>query len=301
MVAAPAGHPQAPNHPFGRRWYAHRGGGTQGPYTGYEIRHMAARGELAATDLVYAEGGSDWVQLKDDPILGILYLTPAPARDPLPAASRERAIRLPAGIVATVMIAAIVGWVAWPFYTAYGLAKAARDGDVAFLEKHVAWDSVREGLRNDLKAALLQKLAADPTPDSERPGTAAFAAAVGPAIVDQAVNRYVTPEVVARLNRKGRARDTAGEPATDGSATERSDASAAKISDAIRSARKVRLNDIKYAFFKGGPFGFEIDVVPNTTPPLRHAVSLRFKWDGNWKLTRVVLPMEEIGAAPSRP
>lgn len=301
MVVAPAGRAQAPDHPFDRRWYVHRGGNAEGPYTGYEIRRMAERGEMAASDLVYAEGGSDWVRLKDDPILGILYLKPGPSRDRLPTARRERSFRVPTGVIATVIIAAIAGWVAWPYYTAYGLAVAARDGDVAFLERHVDWDSVRERLRDDLKAALLQKLAADPAPGAERPGTAAFAAAVGPAIVDQVVNSYVTPEVVARLNRMRRDSDATEGSDTVGSASAESAASAAKISEAIRSARKVSLNDVKYAFFDRDPFSFRIDFVPNTTPPLRHAVSLRFKWDGRWKLARVLLPMEEIGASPSRP
>ena len=296
MVVAPSGRARAPQHPFERRWYAHRGGITHGPFTGYEIRRIAARGELAATDLVYAEGGSDWVQIKDDPILGILFMAPEPSLEPPPAASRVRAFRFPTGIIATVVMAAAAGWAAWPYYTAYGLAVAARDGDAAFLQAHVDWESLRAGLRSDLKAVLLQKLAGGTEPSSEKSGTAAFAAAVGPAIVDQVVNSYVTPEVVARLNRKSRASN-----GTDGSAPAASDAPAAKISDAIKSARKIRLDDVRYAFFEGGPFGFKIDFVPNTTPPMRHAVSLRFKWDGSWKLTRVVLPMEEIGASPSRP
>lgn len=300
MVGAPAGRPGVPDHPFGRRWYAYRDGNTQGPYTGYEIRRMTARGELAATDLVYAEGGSNWIRLEDDPILGILYMTPDSSRGPLPTASRDYwFFRFLTRVVATIVVAATAAWIAWPYYTAYGLAKAARDADVAFLEEHVAWESVREGLRTDLRAALLQKLAVDPGPGSKGAGTApdtAFAAAVGPAIIDQVVNSYVTPQVVARLNRKLKARR-----ATDGSAVEESAASAAKISDAIKSARKVRLNDIKYAFFEGGPFGFRIDFVPNTTPPLRHPVSLRFRWDRSWRLTRILLPMEEIGALPSRP
>lgn len=296
MTGAPDGHPRAANHPFGRRWYVHRGGSTQGPMTGYEIRRMAARGGIAATDLVFPEGGSDWGQLKDDPILRILFMTPGPAPAPPPTASQNRALRVPTGVIATVIMAAVVGWLAWPYVTAYGLAKAARNGDVGFLERHVAWDSVRAGLRNDLKAVLLQKLAANPNPDSEAAGTAAFAAAVGPAIVDQAVNSYVTPEVVASLNRKINAKST-----TDGSAAQEAATSAAKISDAIQSARKIRLNDVKYAFFDGGPLSFRIDVVPHTNPPMRHAVSLRFKWDGSWRLTRVLLPMQEIGASPSRP
>lgn len=304
LVVARGARRQAPSHPFGRRWYAHRGGRTLGPHTGYEIRRMAARGELAATDLVYAEGGGDWVQLKDDPILGILYLTPEPSQGPLPPAREGRLLRFPTRTVAVVIVAAIAGWIAWPYYTAYGLAVAVRDGDVAFLQEHVDWESVRAGLRNDLKVALLQKLTADPERGSDKPTAApnaAFAAAIGPAIVDQVVNSYVTPEVVASLNRKRRANLATEGSSVGGSNARGSAAPVAKIADAIKSARKVSLNDIKYAFFEAGPFKFKIDFVPNTTPPMRHAVSLRFAWDGSWKLTRVILPMQEIGALPSRP
>lgn len=57
IIDAPSGRPKVPNHPFDRRWYAHLGGKTQGPHTGHDIRRMVERGEVVATDLVYAEGG----------------------------------------------------------------------------------------------------------------------------------------------------------------------------------------------------------------------------------------------------
>lgn len=225
------------------------------------------------------------MQLKDDPILGVLYVTAGS----LPSARLNRSFRFPVWAILTVIAAAFAGWVAWPYYTAYGLVVATRTGDVSFLENHVAWNSVREGLRNDLNAAFLQKLAADTNISSGKPGAAlgaGFAAVLGPAIVDRMVNAYVTPQVVANLNRKSNADIAAAEPAVP---------AASNISEAIKSARNIRWNEIKYAFFAGGPFTFRIDFLPETNAPSQHTISLLFKWNGSWKLTRILLPVGEIG------
>ena len=48
---------------------------------------------------------------------------------------------------------------------------------------------------------------------------------------------------------------------------------------------------MRYAFFSG-PLTFRVDVLPERDPPLRNPVTLVFKWTGDWKLTRIVLPAD---------
>src|SRR6516164_6212307 len=56
-----------------RRWYLHINDQTSGPYTRDQIRLMAARSQIVENDLVYREGGSEWVPAKDDPILRSIF------------------------------------------------------------------------------------------------------------------------------------------------------------------------------------------------------------------------------------
>ena len=44
-------------------------------------------------------------------------------------------------ILSAILLAAIVGWIAWPYYSVYELAIALRDGDVSGLDNRVGWDS----------------------------------------------------------------------------------------------------------------------------------------------------------------
>src|SRR3712207_2501677 len=87
--------------------------------------------------------------------------------------------------VSAVIAAAAIGWVAWPYYSIHSLASAIRDGDVVTLEGKVNWESVRSGLRDDLKgamaAAMSKKTASASGSDALGMGLAAM---LGPAIID---------------------------------------------------------------------------------------------------------------------
>ena len=80
---------EAARDPFDGRWHAYVDGKSYGPYTGHHISSMAAAGEILDTDLVCSEGGSAWVQAKDEPILQLLFLRSEskapPRRDSLTA------------------------------------------------------------------------------------------------------------------------------------------------------------------------------------------------------------------------
>ena len=57
------------------------------------------------------------------------------------------------GIVGLLILVAL-GWIAWPYYAVYDFANAIQQGDQVALERRVAWDSVRRGLREDFNGVL---------------------------------------------------------------------------------------------------------------------------------------------------
>jgi Protein of unknown function (DUF2939) len=93
--------------------------------------------------------------------------------------------------------------IVWPYYAVYDLVVAAREGDVSPLEARVAWDSVRQGLRGDLNAVLLQTLSTKAKTDTNSGAALGTGLSVmlGPAIIDRMVDSYVTPQAIAAATR----------------------------------------------------------------------------------------------------
>lgn len=269
----------SPPHPFDMRWHVHVEGKTYGPYSGHQIRKMVEQNKIVESDYVYPErnGDSAWQQIVDDPILGALFKTVDERRSS--TTPRAKAARRFRKWLFAVPVVGVIAWIAWPYYAAYELAVAVREGDVSILESRVAWDSVRQGLRGDLNAVLLQKLSADAKTD--RTDGAAFgaglAAVFGPAIIDRMIENYVTPQAVANRSRGIKS-------------SSNSDSVSTLEEESARAAHSIRLSQIKYAFFTGGPLTFRVDVVPDHEPPLRNSVEFYFQWTGNWKLTRIMVP-----------
>jgi Protein of unknown function (DUF2939)/GYF domain 2 len=276
--------PTVPPHPYDKSWHVHVDGKTYGPYTGHQIRQMVEQNQIIGSDFVCAQGesGSAWQQIANDPILGALFKGSKSIRSPL-VPRGETSPRSRKWLFA-IPVLAVAGWIAWPYYAAYDLAVAVRGGDVSTLESRVAWDSVRQGLRGDLNAILLQKLSTDAKTDTTS-GAAlgtGLAAMLGPVIVDRMVDSYVTPQAVAAAKRANRIDNTS------------SDGVPADFNETIQAARRIRFEQIKYAFFSGGPLTFLVEFIPDHDPPLQHPTRLRFQWDGNWKLTRIMLPSDAI-------
>ena len=238
---------------------------------------MVSQAEVLASDWVYPEEGSDWVQLSSDSILSTLFRpVEIPRRANTAMTSRPR--RYFWGILPLTLVVA-AAWVAWPFYAAYDLTLGVRKGDLATLESRVAWNSVRRGLRDDLNAILLQLLNKD-----EKIGRNMFGAALanllGPAIVDRAVENFVTPQAfVVAANRKNK---------------QSSKSEAATENNFVNTAQRLNWNHVKYAFFSGSPFVFRVDVFPDQHFPFLTPIQFRFEWAGNWQLTRIVLPADTI-------
>ena len=68
-----AGGAALPPHPLDKRWFAHVDGKSYGPYTGHDIKHMIGAGQISDSDFLCPEGGNEWTQAKNEPLLGALF------------------------------------------------------------------------------------------------------------------------------------------------------------------------------------------------------------------------------------
>lgn len=266
-----------PSHPLDKRWYLHIDGKIRGPFTGHRIKEMVSQDEVLPNDLVYPEDGSDWVQLSSDGILSTLFRSVEIPRPSNVARTSRRRRYFWAALPLALVIAVL--WVAWPFYAVYDLTQGVRKGDLSTLESRVAWDSVRRGLRDDLSAILMQTLSKEEKSNRNIFG-AALANLLGPAIVDRAVENFVTPQAfVIAANSKNK-KTSEGDATTE--------------NNVVNTARRLNWNHVKYAFFSGSPFAFRVDVLPEQNFPFTKPIQFRFDWAGSWRLTRIVLPEDAV-------
>lgn len=100
-----------------------------------------------------------------------------------------------AGVIAALM--AVGAYAASPLLAVRGLQTAARDGDADKLQRLVDFPAVRESLKGQLNALIIESMRSDP--ELRDNPFAGFAAVLAPAIVNQAVDGYVTPDGLARM------------------------------------------------------------------------------------------------------
>jgi hypothetical protein len=259
--------------PFDGCWHIYVDRKSYGPYAGHHIRTMVAASEVLGTDLVCSDGGTAWIQAKDDPVLRLLFLEnstskPSPRG---PTAKRGRQVNRGAG----VFILFLLCWLVWPYFAFYELSTAVRDGDVTALESRINWESVRQGLRADLNMNFLK----DTTKGQSDFGKG-LAVLFGPALISQMVDGYVTPQTIGNLIRNGKPKLT-------------------QLSAEAAPQQSLAHGKLKYAFFDRGPFSFRVDLQPDGDKS--GMVTLIFTWRGDWKVTRLVLPLDEIQAANEKP
>jgi len=145
--------PRVDPNAVAERWQIHVDAKTYGPYDLNQIAQMVKRRQIIGSDMVRAHGRSGWVKAANDPILGALFrpqkhITSEPEPPVRAVGARRHWVKILLGGIAVITVL----WVSWPYYAAYSLLIAFRDGDVSVLEDRVAWDSVRQGLRGDLNA-----------------------------------------------------------------------------------------------------------------------------------------------------
>src|SRR5689334_15484048 len=104
-------------------------------------------------------------------------------------------------LVLSILVAGLAAWFYLsPRLAARHLQDAARAGDVEALSELVDFPLVREQLKADLKASLLESTSKR---DSANPFGTALAAGLGGLLVDGLVNQFVSPSGIAALVRYG--------------------------------------------------------------------------------------------------
>ena len=183
---------------------------------------------------------------------------------------KEACMKKTVGIVGLLILVAL-GWIAWPYYAVYDFANAIQQGDQVALERRVAWDSVRGGLREDFNAVLARSTQG-----------AGLAALVGPAIINNAIDSFVTPQGIASLLRIAKV------------PTPNADRRPSSTLD-DKQRDRLQFEQVKYAFFSGGPLTFRVDIATDIAQSAQQPVTtLLFKWAGDWKLSRLILPLDAI-------
>ncbi len=214
-------------------------------------------------------------------------------------------------------VAVLAGsYVAYPYYAVNRLSAAVRSDDQAQLATLVDWSSVRHGLKADLIALMSGAMA---QPASYNPGQALGQAVIemlGPKVVDNIVDSYATPAGLSGLIRNGGEIDvkaavakTAASMAGGMALGSAGDASAAsgKPADAVADEASASAAEsvpapvppvlVKNTHFVGlNKMEVEFEDRDNPEKPsVKGILSLEGL---SWKLSRIVLPVDEMLDAP---
>lgn len=267
-----------------QRWYVDVDSKVYGPYDGPTIARMIERGQITPSDFVTLQGTSDWIEITQDPVLRGLFKNLQRPNTTAAAEPPVRRRRRWAGTLFAIAALTVVAWIAWPYYAVLSLMQAARDGDVTTLEKRVDWNTFRQSLRGDLNAQLLQNVR-----NKEAGG---LAAVLGPAVINQMIDGYVTPQAIAALAKSEADKSPSGEKTPEG------------IDKSASLIRRIQWDQIKYAFFAGSPFSFRVDILPKNDATIHTPIGLEFAWSGDWRLTQIILPddvFKSEGTSARRP
>ena len=105
-------------------------------------------------------------------------------------------------LLALVVLAAALFYVAWPAYSGYALKAALEAKDVEALRASVDFDSVRETMRPAItvKVETLLDTAAEKAGPAAAKIYAALKTQIMPKIVETALQRAVTPETLIKVH-----------------------------------------------------------------------------------------------------
>jgi len=164
------------------------------------------------------------------------------------------------------LLAVALAYVIYPYATLYRLGLAIRHGDAATLQSMVDWSAVREGIKEDICDLVI-----DEPKDAKANGQLPpFGAGFVRGIAGNAVDAKVTPEALV---------------------------AAASDQPAAKPAQQGAAVRVSWAFCNS-PAGFQVDLrAPGQAEPIRLQLDLR---SGAWRVTRVWLPAELLGAANAR-
>ena len=186
---------------------------------------------------------------------------------PQPSPPSRRRFR--ARPVIALLLLLVLAYLASPYVSFWLFTRALQANDRDALESYVDFPSVRQSLKQELRARLPK---APPDQRKQDDAFSGLAARLAPSLIDQLVDAFVTPEGLAALiSNPDLARD----------AKAKDPAALAKIQT---EKRDLNWSRVRYAFFTGlREFVVDVD-----------AIKLRFEFTGlRWRLTAVQLPPSE--------
>ena len=161
-------------------------------------------------------------------------------------------------------LAIVMAYGVYPYVALYRLGQAIRGGDAAALQSMVNWDSVREGIKEDICDMVVDQPAQTKANGQLPPFGAGFLRGIATNVID----KQVTPEALAKVARQPEKQVAAGADV-----------------------------QVSWAFF-AGPSTFVVDLnAQGQTSPIRLQMDLR---EGAWHVTRVWLPPDLLSQANAR-
>ncbi|MDR6513410.1 hypothetical protein J2792_004304 [Novosphingobium capsulatum] len=100
-------------------------------------------------------------------------------------------------VLALVVVGFVLAYFGSPYLAAHDLREALKAGDADRIEADVDISAVKDSLKSQLSAALMRKMQSDP--DTKGNAFAALGALIVPAIIDKAIDTYVTPDGLAAI------------------------------------------------------------------------------------------------------
>ena len=170
--------------------------------------------------------------------------------------------------VVLIIALVVLGYAALPYWSAYALGTALRDGDENALESGVEWERLRAGLSEDLtQVAAAQS-------DGRGGLRDLLVARLAPQLIDSGLETLLTPETIGSTMRQVR------------EIQERNAENSAAPTDEEDDA-PARAGDVRYAFFTGLNT-FRISLAPDGSDDV---VDLNFERQGlSWPLVQLDLP-----------
>jgi hypothetical protein len=172
--------------------------------------------------------------------------------------------------IVVLIVALVAAYVAYPCLALYRLGEALRGRDLDAVESKVDWPSVRQGVKDDVNAALLARV----KPDEANPLAGLGVAIVG-GLASQVVDATVTPAGLVAV-----------------AAADKPTLATLLTRLYIAAPDDRSLPQLTHSAF-GGLASFEATVTPRGATSPDGAIHLRFELEGGyWMLTRVRLPVE---------
>ena len=167
-----------------------------------------------------------------------------------------------------LVLVLLAAYAAYPYLALYRLGEALRAQDLDAVEAKVDWPRLRQGIKDDVNAALVAKVKPEEGDDF-----AAFGIALAGRLASPVVDAAVTPAGLAAVA-------AADRPTLMGLVTQ----------VYVSTSADRPLPHLAGSSFSGLTT-FEATVMPDGTADEGRAVRLRFELeDGYWMLTRVHLP-----------